>query len=55
MLSRLYGHHVDVLHIHDRIIVVAGATAGSEIPVLVHGSLGSRSELSLPPMSEGPS
>ncbi len=23
-LSRLYGHHVDVIHVHDRVIVVAG-------------------------------
>jgi zinc/manganese transport system ATP-binding protein len=25
VLSRLYGHHVDVLHVHGRVIVVAGA------------------------------
>jgi zinc/manganese transport system ATP-binding protein len=25
VLSRLYGQHVDVLHVHDRILVVAGA------------------------------
>jgi zinc/manganese transport system ATP-binding protein len=37
VLSVLYGHHVDVLRIHDRIIVVAGATAGPEVPVLLHG------------------
>ena len=24
VLSALYGHHVDVLHVHDRILVVAG-------------------------------
>jgi zinc/manganese transport system ATP-binding protein len=24
VLSRLYGHHVDVLHVHGRVIVVAG-------------------------------
>jgi zinc/manganese transport system ATP-binding protein len=24
VLSRLYGHHVDVLHVHDRVLVVAG-------------------------------
>jgi zinc/manganese transport system ATP-binding protein len=23
-LSRLYGHHVDVIHVHDRVLVVAG-------------------------------
>jgi zinc/manganese transport system ATP-binding protein len=25
VLSRLYGQHVDVLHVHDRILVVAGS------------------------------
>jgi zinc/manganese transport system ATP-binding protein len=40
VLSGLYGHHVDVLKIHDRIIVVAGATAGPETPLLLHGSDG---------------
>ncbi|MGA3214918.1 MAG: metal ABC transporter ATP-binding protein [Acidimicrobiales bacterium] len=40
VLSRLYGHHVDVLHVHDRVIVVAGAeAAGPEVPVLLHGSV----------------
>ncbi|HTW99363.1 MAG TPA: metal ABC transporter ATP-binding protein [Acidimicrobiales bacterium] len=28
VLSKLYGHHVDVLRVHDRVIVVAGANAG---------------------------
>ncbi len=37
VLSSLYGHHVDVLRVHDRIIVVAGATAGPEVPINVHG------------------
>jgi zinc/manganese transport system ATP-binding protein len=27
VLSKLYGHHVDVLHVHGRILVVAGAAA----------------------------
>ena len=27
VLSRLYGHHVDVLHVHGRVLVVAGAAA----------------------------
>jgi zinc/manganese transport system ATP-binding protein len=27
VLTRLYGHHVDVLHVHGRILVVAGAAA----------------------------
>ena len=25
VLSELYGHHVDVLHVHGRVLVVAGA------------------------------
>ena len=25
VLSRLYGHHVDVMHVHGRVLVVAGA------------------------------
>lgn len=29
VLSRLYGHHVDVLHVHGRILVVAGPSLGS--------------------------
>ena len=24
VLTRLYGHHVDVLHVHGRVLVVAG-------------------------------
>jgi hypothetical protein len=28
VLSALYGHHVDVLHLEDRILVVAGKDAG---------------------------
>jgi zinc/manganese transport system ATP-binding protein len=27
VLSKLYGHHVDVLHVHGRVLVVAGAAA----------------------------
>lgn len=38
VLSELYGHHVDVLRVHDRIIVVAGAAAGPEVPILLHGT-----------------
>ena len=30
VLSRLYGHHVDVLHVHGRVLVVAGAAAADE-------------------------
>ncbi len=28
VLSRLYGQHVDVLHVHGRVLVVAGSSAG---------------------------
>ncbi len=28
VLSRLYGHHVDVLHVHGRVLVVAGGESG---------------------------
>jgi zinc/manganese transport system ATP-binding protein len=31
VLSKLYGHHVDVLHVHGRILVVAHAGEGFEI------------------------
>jgi hypothetical protein len=30
VLSRLYGHHVDVVHIHDRILVIAGHGTGDD-------------------------
>ncbi len=30
VLSALYGHHVDVLRVHDRILVVAGPGSGDE-------------------------
>ena len=38
VLSRLYGHHVDVLHVHGRILVVAGqeeddATLASDVVI----------------------
>jgi zinc/manganese transport system ATP-binding protein len=29
VLSQLYGHHVDVLHVHGRVLVVAGESAGT--------------------------
>jgi zinc/manganese transport system ATP-binding protein len=35
VLTRLYGHHVDVLHVHDRILVVAG-TAADEAAATAH-------------------
>jgi zinc/manganese transport system ATP-binding protein len=55
VLSQLYGHHVDVLHVHDRIIVVAGATAGPEIPVVLHGDVESPIPNPRPPVSDAPS
>lgn len=36
VLTRLYGHHVDVVRIHDRVIVVAGANPGAATPVPLH-------------------
>ncbi len=30
VLSRLYGHHVDVVRVHGRVLVVAGAGSGDE-------------------------
>jgi zinc/manganese transport system ATP-binding protein len=36
VLSRLYGHHVDVLHVHGRVLVVAGP-AGIDEPALIVG------------------
>ena len=33
VLSRLYGHHVDVLHVHGRVLVVAGPAAPDEAAV----------------------
>ena len=33
MLSELYGHHVDVIHVHGRILVVAGRGDGLDIPL----------------------
>ncbi len=30
VLSRLYGHHVEVLHVHGRVLVVAGEAAGTD-------------------------
>ncbi|MHB1503341.1 MAG: metal ABC transporter ATP-binding protein [Acidimicrobiales bacterium] len=38
VLSSLYGHHVDVLHVHDRVVVVAGATVGAGPVVADHRS-----------------
>ena len=33
VLSELYGHHVDVIHVHDRVLVVAGRGDGLDIPL----------------------
>ncbi|HEY2641218.1 MAG TPA: metal ABC transporter ATP-binding protein [Streptosporangiaceae bacterium] len=33
VLSRLYGHRVDVLHVHGRVLVVAGPDADDQSPV----------------------
>jgi hypothetical protein len=32
VLSGLYGHHVDVIRVHGRILVVAGSGDGLDIP-----------------------
>jgi zinc/manganese transport system ATP-binding protein len=36
VLSRLYGHHVDVLHVHGRVLVVAGPAAADEAALTAH-------------------
>ena len=33
VLSKLYGHHVDVIHVHDRVLVMAGRGDGLDIPL----------------------
>jgi zinc/manganese transport system ATP-binding protein len=33
VLSQLYGHHVDVIHVHGRILVVAGRGDGLDAPI----------------------
>jgi zinc/manganese transport system ATP-binding protein len=33
VLSGLYGHHVDVIRVHGRVLVVAGSGEGLEVPV----------------------
>jgi zinc/manganese transport system ATP-binding protein len=38
VLSRLYGHHVDVLHVHGRVLVVAGPADGEA--ALIPGPVG---------------
>ena len=36
VLSKLYGHHVDVIRVHGRVLVVAGRGDGLDIPVRHH-------------------
>jgi zinc/manganese transport system ATP-binding protein len=36
VLSRLYGRHVDVIRVHDRVLVVAGRDDGLAIPLEPH-------------------
>ena len=36
VLTRLYGHHVDVLHVHGRVLVVAGALDADENAAAAH-------------------
>jgi zinc/manganese transport system ATP-binding protein len=33
VLSELYGHHVDVIHVHGRVLVMAGRGEGLDIPI----------------------
>jgi zinc/manganese transport system ATP-binding protein len=33
VLSELYGHHVDVIHVHGRVLVVAGHGDGLDVPL----------------------
>jgi zinc/manganese transport system ATP-binding protein len=33
VLSELYGHHVDVIHVHGRVLVVAGRGEGLDLPI----------------------
>jgi zinc/manganese transport system ATP-binding protein len=43
VLSKLYGHHVDVLHVHDRVLIVAGA--GEDGDLAGHEGVFPRSEV----------
>ncbi len=38
VLSELYGHHVDVLHVHGRVLVVAGEADGPHTPPAAEGA-----------------
>ena len=43
VLSKLYGHHVDVLHVHGRVLIVAGA--GEDADLAGHEGVFPRSEV----------
>jgi zinc/manganese transport system ATP-binding protein len=43
VLSKLYGHHVDVLHVHGRVLIVAGA--GEDTDLAGHEGVFPRSEV----------
>jgi zinc/manganese transport system ATP-binding protein len=43
VLSELYGHHVDVLHVHGRVLIVAGA--GEDADLVGHEGVFPRSEV----------
>jgi zinc/manganese transport system ATP-binding protein len=43
VLSKLYGHHVDVLHVHGRVLIVAGA--GEDADLVGHEGVFPRSEI----------
>ena len=43
VLSELYGHHVDVLHVHGRVLIVAGA--GEDTDLAGHEGVFPRSEI----------
>jgi zinc/manganese transport system ATP-binding protein len=43
VLSELYGHHVDVLHVHGRVLIVAGA--GEDTDLAGHEAVFPRSEI----------
>jgi zinc/manganese transport system ATP-binding protein len=45
VLSKLYGHHVDVLHVHGRVLIVAGA--GEDADLAGHEGVFPRSEVIL--------
>jgi zinc/manganese transport system ATP-binding protein len=55
VLSALYGHHVDVIRVHGRVLVVAGAGDGLDTPALALGEqVGHGSVLHHGPVHHGP-